>query len=499
MMSACSSTARQLWRSSFPIQCSRSVKQRCFTAYPARGYSSSSSPNASSSNASIKANRAGWAFAGSALLVAGLLSTRFIQDRKLSCEAKLPNPEPKSLPDISKLDSSVIEDPNSSMRIRMETYVKLLQRRIVEALSKEEPKAKFFVDSWLRKEGGEGISCVMQDGQTFEKAGVNISIVHGLLPPRAIAQMSADHSGLLDVVGYKLGLKPGEKADVQGLPFFATGLSLVVHPRNPFAPTVHFNYRYFELTHPPKLQDGSPNPKYDPSNPNKPAAWWFGGGTDLTPIYLFDGDATHFHNTLKQAADAHDRHFYPVWKAWCDSYFLIPHRNESRGIGGIFFDDLNTTSVTPQQVELSHGNAKNPSALPQMTELPHTRESLFASVRALGDAFLPAYLPILQVRKRMPFTEEDEEWQAIRRGRYVEFNLVYDRGTKFGLQTPGARIESILMSLPLRASWIYGHPVSGMQKPEEGKVEEWQTEGKKEAEQARLMEILRSPKEWATL
>lgn len=491
--------SRCIIRSSHSIRSSQSLKQKGNLKFSVRDHSSSSSSNASPFNTSNKANRAGWAFAGSALLVAGLLSTRLLPQQRLSCDAKLPISESKSLPDISKLDPSVVEDPNQSMRARMETYVKLLQHRIVEVLGKEEPKAKFFVDSWLRKEGGEGISCVMQDGETFEKAGVNISIVHGTLPPRAIAKMSADHTGLLDTVDYRLGLKPGEKADVHGLPFFATGLSLVVHPRNPFAPTVHFNYRYFELTHPPKLQDGTPNPRYDPQNPNKPAAWWFGGGTDLTPIYLFDSDATHFHNTLKQTADAHDRHFYPVWKAWCDSYFLIPHRGESRGVGGIFFDDLSTISTTAQSVPLSHGNAKNSSDLPKMTELPHTRESLFATIRALGDAFLPAYLPILQVRKRMPFTEEDEQWQAVRRGRYVEFNLVYDRGTQFGLQTPGARIESILMSLPLKASWIYGHPVSGMQKPQEGKMEEWQSEGKKEAEQARLMEILRSPKEWATL
>lgn len=389
----------------------------------------------------------------------------------------------------------------------METYVKLLQRRIVEALSKEEPRAKFLIDTWLRKEGGEGISCVLQDGDTFEKAGVNISIVHGLLPPRAIAQMSADHAGLLDTVGYKLGLKAGEDADVTGLPFFATGLSLVVHPRNPFAPTVHFNYRYFELTHTEKLKDGSPNPRYDPSDPTKPAAWWFGGGTDLTPIYLFDGDATHFHNTLKQAADKHDKHFYPVWKAWCDKYFWIPHRGEARGIGGIFFDDLNIEHNSDdgnqaRPVALSSGSAnaavKTPTDLPSLSALPHTRESLFATVRAMGDSFLPAYLPILQVRNRMPYNEQDQAWQAIRRGRYVEFNLVYDRGTKFGLQTPGARIESILMSLPLNASWLYDQKVSGKDRPKSDDLAAWSGQDRAETEQARIMDVLRKPKEWAT-
>lgn len=381
----------------------------------------------------------------------------------------------------------------------METYVKLLQHRIVEALGKEEPKAKFLVDSWQRKEGGEGISCILQDGETFEKAGVNISIVHGLLPPRAIAQMSADHAGLLDTIGYQLSLKSGEEANVLGLPFFATGLSLVVHPRNPFAPTVHFNYRYFELTHPPTQRDGKPNPRYDAANPDKPVAWWFGGGTDLTPVYLFDVDATHFHNTLKQTADAHDKHFYPVWKAWCDGYFWIPHRGESRGVGGIFFDDLKVDDgAGAQPIGLPRREVANDADLPATSALPHTRETLFATVRSLGNAFLPAYLPILQLRNRMPFTPADEAWQAIRRGRYVEFNLVYDRGTKFGLQTPGARIESVLMSLPLRASWLYGHPVSGIGKPEEGDVDRWQQEDSRQSEQARLMDVLRKPKEWAT-
>lgn len=394
------------------------------------------------------------------------------------------------------------------MRERMQTYVKLLQHNIVKKLGAEEPAASFFVDTWLRKEGGEGISCVLQDGETFEKAGVNVSVVHGMLPPRAIAQMSADHTGLLEKVGYNLGIAQGQKADVKGLPFFATGLSLVVHPRNPMAPTVHFNYRYFELTHPPTLADGSPNPRYDSQDPNKPAAWWFGGGTDLTPIYLFDSDATHFHNTLKQAADQHDLHFYPVWKTWCDRYFWIPHRAESRGVGGIFFDDLTiegkgTLPLSAGHVKVTPRNSQDPppppTDLPSTSALPHTRESLFATVRALGDAFIPAYLPLLQLRKRMSFTQEDEEWQATRRGRYVEFNLVYDRGTKFGLQTPGARIESILMSLPLRARWTYGHPVSGLGHPSEESRQQIEASGTNttQAEQLRLQDILRSPRAWA--
>lgn len=376
------------------------------------------------------------------------------------------------------------------MRTRMETYVKLLQHRIVTTLSKEEPEQSFFVDTWLRKEGGEGISCVLQDGSTFEKAGVNISIVHGLLPPRAIAQMSADHAGLIDKVGYKLGLREGEEKEVAGLPFYASGLSLVVHPKNPFAPTVHFNYRYFELTHPKNLLDGSPNPKYDESQPNKPAAWWFGGGTDLTPTYLFNSDATHFHNTLKKAADGNDINFYPNWKEWCDVYFQIPHRGEARGIGGIFFDDLTISHTGNKAEKLAlHDGSKDAKLV---SDLPHDQESLFRTVRSLGDAFLPAYLPILQSRRKMKYDQTHVDWQAVRRGRYVEFNLVYDRGTKFGLQTPGARIESILMSLPLRASWQYGHKYSGMGKPDEGIAIEDGIEEKK------IMEVLRKPKEWAT-
>ena len=377
------------------------------------------------------------------------------------------------------------------MRRRMETYVKLLQHRIVTALGKEEPGAAFFVDSWLRKEGGEGISCVLQDGSTFEKAGVNISIVHGNLPPRAIAQMSADHHGLIDKVDYKLGLTEGEEKEVAGLPFYATGLSLVVHPKNPFVPTVHFNYRYFELTHPKTLLDGRPNPRYDAAQPDKPAAWWFGGGSDLTPVYLFNSDASHFHNTLKQAADGNDRHFYPAWKKWCDGYFWIPHRGEARGVGGIFFDDLTVErdNSAAAVIPLSNGG----KAKDLVSSLPHTKESLFRTVRALGDAFLPSYLPIVQSRKATTYGQNHVDWQAIRRGRYVEFNLVYDRGTKFGLQTPGARIESILMSLPLRASWQYSHKYSGMGKPDEEVLQAEEGAG-----EVAVMKVLREPREWAT-
>ena len=388
----------------------------------------------------------------------------------------------------------MIEDTSKPMRQRMETYVKVLQHRIVEALAAEEGAESFLVDQWQRKEGGEGISCVLQGGQTFDKAGVNISVVHGTLPPAAVKQMSADHGNLMEKTGYKL---EGVDAQVNGLPFYAAGLSLVVHPHNPFAPTVHFNYRYFELTHPPKLKDGSPNPRYEQAQKTadgktEPIAWWFGGGTDLTPTYVIEEDAKHFHGTLKAAADTNDRAFYPAWKKWCDKYFWIPHRGEARGIGGIFFDDLtlpaHAGSKSSSFLPLFDGDKK--AQRPLSTSRAHDQESLFKTVRSLGDAFIPAYLPILQKRKATPYTDAHAAWQAVRRGRYVEFNLVYDRGTKFGLQTPGARIESILMSLPLTARWEYMERWSGA---DGGMPRGSADEGK---EENRTVEVLRKPCDW---
>jgi coproporphyrinogen III oxidase len=304
-------------------------------------------------------------------------------------------------------------------------------------------------DHWERPEGGYGRSCVFSTPFSstpattiLEKAGVNISVVHGFLPPAAVKQMCADHATL-----------PYDPDSQEKLPFFAAGLSLVIHPRNPHAPTVHANYRYFEVT--------------DPAEESKVLAWWFGGGSDLTPSYLYEDDAQHFHTTLKTACDAHGAALYPAFKAWCDEYFFIKHRGESRGIGGLFFDDL---------CDVKHKRLPDAGRV----DRPWTPETIFAFVSTAGDAFLPSYLPILERRAQMPSTDDHRRWQLLRRGRYVEFNLVYDRGTKFGLMTPGARIESILMSLPEVARWEYYSDVGTNADSDEGK----------------LLEVLKKPRAW---
>ena len=277
------------------------------------------------------------------------------------------------------------------MRTRMELMIMKIQADLCKALEGEENFGKkFIVDRWERAEGGGGVTCVIQDGDVFEKAGVNISVVSGKLPPGAVQQMKARGRNLSD----------GE------LPFFAAGVSCVIHPRNPYVPTIHFNYRYFEVT-----------------EPSGKKTWWFGGGTDLTPYYLNEDDSKHFHKTLKNACDQHDDTYYPKYKEWCDKYFHIPHRKECRGIGGIFFDDLETP----------------------------TQEDCFQFVTTCAEAVAPSYLPLVKRHKNDAYGDRERTWQLLRRGRYVEFNLIYDRGTKFGLYTPGARYESILMSLPLIA------------------------------------------------
>ncbi|XP_054002415.1 oxygen-dependent coproporphyrinogen-III oxidase [Hylaeus anthracinus] len=308
---------------------------------------------------------------------------------------------------------------NDNMRKKVELLVMKTQADFCRALeSLEDPNYHFKIDRWTRKEGGGGITCVLQDGNVFEKAGVNVSVVTGTLPPSAVQQMRA-RGKVMD--------------DKKPTPFFAAGVSAVIHPRNPMVPTIHFNYRYFEIEN----HDGS-------------IQWWFGGGTDLTPYYLNEDDVKHFHSTLKAACDKHDPSYYPKYKKWCDDYFLITHRGERRGVGGIFFDDL---------------------------DMPNQNEG-FEFIKSCAEAVIPSYIPLVEKHMNDAYGYAERQWQLLRRGRYVEFNLIYDRGTKFGLYTPGARYESILMSLPLTANWQYMH------EPEPGSKE------------AKLIAILKNPKNW---
>ncbi len=268
-------------------------------------------------------------------------------------------------------------------------YLAGLQQRLVARLAAIDGKS-FRSDSWQRPEGGGGISCVIEEGGVFERGGVNFSHVLGKgLPPSATA------------------LRP----ELAGRSFEAMGVSLVLHPRNPYAPTVHMNVRCFVA-----------HATTDAAQP----VWWFGGGMDLTPYYGFAEDAVHFHDACRDALISFGADCYPRYKRWCDEYFYLKHREEPRGIGGIFFDDLN---------------------------LPDFR-TCFALQRSVGDCFLAAYVPILERRKDMPYGERERDWQAYRRGRYVEFNLVYDHGPQVGLQS-GGRTESILMSLPPLVRWRY--------------------------------------------
>ncbi|KAJ1729812.1 Coproporphyrinogen-III oxidase [Coemansia biformis] len=306
-------------------------------------------------------------------------------------------------------------DAGRPMHERMEALVLDLQDRLIEALETLEPSRRFIRDRWEREDGkGYGISCVLQDGEVFEKAGVNVSVIEGTLTAGQLRSMRERNAQ----TAQKLSA-------TEEYEFRVAGVSVVVHPRNPYAPTAHKNYRRFEVYRKGATESG-------------PVMAWFGGGADLTPAYLFAEDASHFHQTLKHACDAHDTKYYPQFKAWCDRYFANTHRGETRGIGGIFFDDLEDKSP----------------------------EELFRFVYDAGSSFISAYVPIVARRMLMPYTQRERNWQLIRRGHYAEFNLVYDRGTKFGLMTPGARIESILMSLPLTARWEY------MNRPEPGSPED---------------------------
>jgi coproporphyrinogen III oxidase len=272
-------------------------------------------------------------------------------------------------------------------------YIHDLQDRICAQLEALDGATQFVEDQWERPGGGGGRSRVISNGNVFEKGGVSTSIVHGDLPPE---------------MQQRLGVNEAR--------FFACGLSLVIHPHSPMIPTVHANFRYFEL--------------YDAQGERVDC--WFGGGADLTPYYLWPEDAVHFHRSLKTAADRFHPAFYPRYKAQCDTYFFNTHRNEARGIGGMFYDYLR-------------------AGQDEMSEADWCRFNM-----AMGDSFLPAYVPIVERRKAEPWTETHKTWQEIRRGRYVEFNLVHDRGTLFGLRTNG-RTESILMSLPPTVRWVYDH------------------------------------------
>ncbi len=278
-------------------------------------------------------------------------------------------------------------------------YLKNLQDEICSVLAAEDGSAGFLEDAWQREGGGGGRTRVLKNGAVFEQAGVNFSHVHGQnLPPSATAQ----------------------RPELAGRGFEAVGVSLVIHPHNPYVPTSHANVRFFIAE-----KDG------------EEPVWWFGGGFDLTPYYGFDEDCVHWHKTARDACAVSEPGTYKRFKKWCDDYFFLKHRNEPRGIGGLFFDDLNTPDF----------------------------DRAFALMRNIGDHYIPAYLPIVQKRKNMHWGERERQFQLYRRGRYVEFNLVYDRGTLFGLQS-GGRTESILMSLPPLVRWEYNW------QPEPGSAEE---------------------------
>ena len=295
-------------------------------------------------------------------------------------------------------------------------YLRSLQDDICRQLE-EEDGGRFITDEWTRPEPegqmkltGGGVTRVLE-GQVIEKGGVNFSHVFGEELPRSAT---------------------AHRPELAGRSFQAMGVSLVIHPRNPYAPTSHANVRLFVA-----------------EKAGEEPVWWFGGGFDLTPFYLFEEDARYWHEIARAACEPFGSEVYPRFKKWCDDYFYIRHRGETRGVGGLFFDDLNDWDF----------------------------DTCFAFMRAVGDAYIEAYRPILARRKDMPYGERERQWQLIRRGRYVEYNLVYDRGTLFGLQT-GGRTESILMSMPPLAAWKYDH------QPEPGTPE------------AELVEVLREPREW---
>lgn len=315
---------------------------------------------------------------------------------------------------MARIGSTMITSDNSIIKYKWISIIHQLQDDICVALEACDGKATFFEDQWERAEGGGGKTRVIANGNVFEKGGVNTSIVYGDVTDAMRTQLK-----------------------INGAKWFACGMSLVIHPLNPFVPTVHCNYRMFEL--------------YDATG--GVIDRWFGGGTDLTPYYLFTEDAKHFHQTYKNVCDQFDPAFYPAFKATCDNYFVNWHRNEERrGIGGIFYDYQRATEIQDVNFWMNFG-------------------------KQCGQAFIDAYIPIVEKRKTSAYTDDNKHWQEIRRGRYVEFNLVHDRGTLFGLKTNG-RIESILMSLPPTVRFEYNY------QPQFG------------SEEYRLQEACLHPKDW---
>ena len=305
--------------------------------------------------------------------------------------------------------STQISLPPADSKQRVSQFMKLLQDEICTSLEILDGKQKFKEDSWEREEGGGGRSRILREGKVFEQGGVNFSEVWGKnLPPSILKQ----------------------RPEAEGHGFYATGTSMVLHPLNPYVPTVHLNYRYFEAG----------------------PVWWFGGGADLTPYYPFAEDAAHFHRTFKQACDAHNPEYYPVFKRWCDEYFYLKHRQEMRGVGGLFFDYQDGQGSLYRGPNQQGEAAAYSNKIGELT--PRSWEDLFSFIQDCGKAFLAAYTPIVKKRTDKKYGERERNFQLYRRGRYVEFNLVYDRGTIFGLQTNG-RTESILMSLPPLVRWEY--------------------------------------------
>ena len=333
---------------------------------------------------------------------------------------------------MSSLKDQVNSPPKDS-RARAKKLVLSLQDEICTGLETIDGEGKFIEESWERPEGGGGRSRVLKNGTIFEQGGVNFSEVHGKeLPPSIISQ----------------------RPEAKGHSWFATGTSMVLHPKNPYIPTVHLNYRYFEAG----------------------PVWWFGGGADLTPFYPYLSDTRHFHACHKAACDTINVDLHKVFKHWCDEYFFLKHRNETRGVGGIFYDYQDGSGL------LYKGQNPNGEASIIAKELGNYSlnwENLFSLAKACGQAFLPSYEPIIQKRKNKIFSTKERDFQLYRRGRYAEFNLVWDRGTIFGLQTNG-RTESILMSLPPLARWEYGY------------------EPEKNSREALLTDLFTKPQDWFT-